>query len=505
SNDTATVSDDGNATKSVRAAGTSDMDLVQIVGATESCHVEKFENNVAVSKTISLPNNVKKIEIYISTQNVNSGSNGYLKINNGVVLPGSNDVNNKWTTGTIYEYSSLDLNIYNFEFGVWWSDKPISGEIRFYYEAPTFGITSGNITISELESGTLTANKPATWAVKDNSTGVTLTPSTDGMSCIVTPTSGFYGTVTVQATDNADASNTVEATVQVNAVTPVVDSIRVRPYGTATITVTPSTGIITYGAVADPTIATIAGNTITGRAAGNTTVSVTRNGISVDVPIAVIDGMSIQGIPVMGLKKTQQLQVEGAIGTVTWESSNPAILTIDNEGNVTSNTQTGEVTITATDSSGESANFDISVQVIAETPELPEDQEFVTDITLNKDGSWSKALNLPLTDENGRTYYYYIVEVDKNGNPAETIQGSGAKYIPISYENNASSLNEGSSVVMTVVNKLSEKSESYELPSTGGIGTRWYTISGLLVLGGGCGGFATTHLIRRFRKRKCTK
>lgn len=325
------------------------------------------------------------------------------------------------------------------------------------------------------------------------------------MSCIVTPTSGFYGTVTVQATDNADASNTVEATVQVNAVTPVVDSIRVRPGGTATITVTPSTGIITYGAVADPTIATIAGNTITGRAAGNTTVSVTRNGISVDVPIAVIDGMSIQGILVMGLKKTQQLQVEGAIGTVTWESNNPDILTIDDEGNVTSSTKTGEVTITATDSSEELASFNISVQVIAETPELPEDQEFVTDITLNKDGSWSKALNLPLTDENGRTYYYYIVEVDKDGNPAETIQGSGAKYIPISYENNASSLNEGSSVVMTVVNKLSEKSESYELPSTGGIGTRWYTISGLLVLGGGCGGFATTHLIRRFRKRKCTK
>ncbi|MDD7294699.1 MAG: glycoside hydrolase family 9 protein, partial [Oscillospiraceae bacterium] len=35
SNDTATVSDDGNATKSVRAAGTSDMDFVQIVGATD--------------------------------------------------------------------------------------------------------------------------------------------------------------------------------------------------------------------------------------------------------------------------------------------------------------------------------------------------------------------------------------------------------------------------------------------------------------------------------------
>lgn len=49
------------------------------------------------------------------------------------------------------------------------------------------------------------------------------------------------------------------------------------------------------------------------------------------------------------------------------------------------------------------------------------------------------------------------------------------------------------------------QNESYELPSTGGIGTRWYTIAGLFMLGGGCGGLATTHLIRRFRRRKCTK
>ena len=114
------------------------------------------------------------------------------------------------------------------------------------------------------------------------------------------------------------------------------------------------------------------------------------------------------------------------------------------------------------------------------------------------------AKNLAVYDSNGNPYYYWVEEID--------VQPGGLNTYDISYlftdgdDSTAYAINAANPGAATAtIRNTKTQNESYELPSTGGIGTRWYTISGLLVLGGGCGGFATTHLIRRFRKRKCTK
>lgn len=124
--------------------------------------------------------------------------------------------------------------------------------------------------------------------------------------------------------------------------------------------------------------------------------------------------------------------------------------------------------------------------------------------TSNPEGeAWTYlAKNLDVYDANSQPYYYWVEEV-KTGE----LSNYEVSYLftdgddSTTYAINAA--NPGAATA--TIRNTKTQNESYELPSTGGIGTRWYTISGLLVLGGGCGGFATTHLIRRFRKRKCTK
>ncbi len=114
------------------------------------------------------------------------------------------------------------------------------------------------------------------------------------------------------------------------------------------------------------------------------------------------------------------------------------------------------------------------------------------------------AENLPIYDADGKPYYYWVEEVD--------VQPGGLSTYDISYlfddadDNTSYVINAAKPGGATAtIRNTKTQNESYELPSVGGIGTRWYTLAGLLVLGGGCGGFATTHLIRRFRRRKCTK
>lgn len=111
--------------------------------------------------------------------------------------------------------------------------------------------------------------------------------------------------------------------------------------------------------------------------------------------------------------------------------------------------------------------------------------------------------NLDVYAESG-AYYYWVEEVN--------VQPGGVNTYDISYQFDDADdsttfvINAAQPGAATAtIRNTKTQDESYELPSTGGVGTRWYTIAGLLVLGGGCGGFATTHLIRRFRRRKCTK
>lgn len=111
--------------------------------------------------------------------------------------------------------------------------------------------------------------------------------------------------------------------------------------------------------------------------------------------------------------------------------------------------------------------------------------------------------DLPVYSGNDR-YYYWVEEVSAGEGELSNYEVS---YLFDDANNDTTYVIDASNPgdATATIRNTKTQNESYELPSTGGIGTRWYTIAGLFMLGGGCGGLATTHLIRRFRRRKCTK
>lgn len=202
--------------------------------------------------------------------------------------------------------------------------------------------------------------------------------------------------------------------------------------------------------------------------------------------------LTVYGKSTMYKDKTQILTAENATGTVTWSSSESGILTVDENGLVTA-VSNGKATITATDSSDNStASFDITVTSSAITPDIPEGAELVDTITLSSSKSWQEIPNLPITDGQGNTYYYYIAEVDDRG---EIISNKVSGYIPVEYDN-GKSLSEGNTE-LSVTNKKSDVDEG-SMPSTGGTGTQPYKVIGMVMAGG-----ALIMLGIRRRKKHC--
>ena len=204
--------------------------------------------------------------------------------------------------------------------------------------------------------------------------------------------------------------------------------------------------------------------------------------------------LTVYGKSTMYKGKTQILTAENATGTVTWSSSDSGILTVDENGLVTA-VSNGKATITATDLSDNStASFDITVTSSAIVPDIPEGLSPFMSITLKPDGSWTQLVeNLPITDGQGNTYYYYIAEVDDRG---EIISNKVSGYIPVEYDN-GKSLSKTGNTELSVTNKKSDVDEG-SMPSTGGTGTQPYKVIGMVMAGG-----ALIMLGIRRRKKHC--
>lgn len=203
---------------------------------------------------------------------------------------------------------------------------------------------------------------------------------------------------------------------------------------------------------------------------------------------------------VIGFNETLQLTALNNIGDVTWAVKDSSdIVTIDSvTGMITSNTQTGEATITAMDSYDNMvAEFTVTVEAVGLIPALPENKELVGRYEIRKDDDWLKEVNrLPYTDENGARYYYYIVECDSDGNEAAAITNNGVQYIPLSYADNGSALDKQPPEI-SVTNMITKKLQG-TMPSTGGEGKIKYNVTGLAIM---LSSSAVYYLIRRRRKK----
>ena len=186
----------------------------------------------------------------------------------------------------------------------------------------------------------------------------------------------------------------------------------------------------------DPTVATVENGTVSGLAIGTTTITATTSGGQIATcEVAVVYNMisigansnnsSVSSVSlVFGEHPTETLiatvedddyvEVENAV--VTWESSNPSVATVDNNGKVTA-VSVGTTTITA-EAVGVSDTCEITVAaapVFTDFSNAKYELLFDTDVDLKITGI------TPIENNN----YYYII-TPNNTKPTITINSNGA-------------------------------------------------------------------------------
>ncbi|MCM1529532.1 MAG: glycoside hydrolase family 9 protein [Alistipes sp.] len=294
-------------------------------------------------------------------------------------------------------------------------------------------------------------------------------------------------------------------TFNVNPIVVAPSPIRLHVGKTVEITTEPSDISLTIG---DTNVAEINGDTITAKTVGETVLTVTRNGVKIgeaEVAISVLEPLEIVGMADMNPDSTQTLTVNNNVGNVIWSiKEEDAKATIDSNTGVLTSGENERITVVATDSDKTKAEFIVNVHKLPVIVEKQDSWERVGEaIEVTKGEDWSKTIkDLPLTNGEGRLYYYYIIEVDKeSGEPVKQLTGNGAVYIPREYVN-GKPLKENPG---ETDNKLSVKNENVgetqgELPSAGGVGTKGFYAAGMAVMCSAAG----YYLIRR-RRRRATK
>ena len=131
------------------------------------------------------------------------------------------------------------------------------------------------------------------------------------------------------------------------------------------------------------------------------------------------------------------------------------------------------------------------------------DPTYVDVVTISQTDNWQKAFkNLPVYDENGTRYYYWVEETD--------VQPGGTNTYDIRYafedadDDTTFAINAehpGNAVARIQNTKTTD--ESYTLPSTGGTGVTRYYLIGLLLMGGS--GLVICYQFRRKRHGNCAK
>lgn len=144
----------------------------------------------------------------------------------------------------------------------------------------------------------------------------------------------------------------------------------------------------------------------------------------------------------------------------------------------------------------------VQTQALENTIDASEvsDSDWANGLLLEIDAAdnWQGSVtNLPVTDSNGKTYYYWAVEEPVTGyTPSYLFQDAdGSQSNAIKADAQA----DGTDIII-----LNTKQDtSYTLPSTGGTGVTRYYLIGLLLMGGS--GLVICYQFRRKRHGNCTK
>jgi len=382
-----------------------------------------------------------------------------------------------------------------------------------------FTITQNSVDVIEQGgTATLTANAPATWTIPENySSNITLRPSTDSRSCTVEGKDYTADTITITATDDENNTDTAEIRMLMSndlTLSFENDKDKIRVGETTILKPVPGNNVTFSFNPADCVEFDESQKTVKALKAGTVTINAQRGNASKQIQLTIYEPLTLSGRDKMNIGETQTLQVVGNIGNLTWTSDNEAAVTVEN-GNITA-IDNGTATITVKDIDGAEKSITISVELTAllvDTTGLKQ----VGTITITKAQSdsgdtWTNNVavdvynnpldlaNLPLVDEYGNKYEYYIVEkLDSSGD--NTLKTPTAVYVPVSYDGNGLILNENdTNNTITVGNKLKSSTETTgQMPSAGGRGTDWYYIAGAAMMLAGLAGYFV--LKRRQRSR----
>ena len=131
-----------------------------------------------------------------------------------------------------------------------------------------------------------------------------------------------------------------------------------------TLTATVSDGSEVTWTSSDETVVTVDGGKLTGKKAGKATVTATCGGVSVSCNVTVTEAVTVtisDTTAALKVGETKQLTATASDGgAVTWKSADASIATVSDSGLVTA-VGGGEVTISATSSSGTRATCSVTV------------------------------------------------------------------------------------------------------------------------------------------------
>lgn len=410
-------------------------------------------------------------------------------------------------------YNNITINTIKFAFKQWGDGNKIK-EIRLHYaDVPTFNIATDHTELYPGDTATFTVtdaegnsvNDINDWTISPNGGSVT----NNGNGTYTYKAGGKFGKIKISCINNG-TKGSIE--IETKAITAMPTDITVRS-GTQDerqITVSDNTEITYISSNENVATVDTSGN-VSFTGVGDAVITICRKGVSTDckVNVNVLDALAVKGAEngeiVIKPNEPLKLEVENGIGDVIWTGTVPEGVTLD--GDTVTATDNCTFTITATDSrDGAQTTVTIVVKDMAEIVDITGmepveiDGKDYIEITAN-DNNWQKTIdNLPITDDHGNYYFYYIVEVDDNGNPIaddNMLHGNGAKYIPISYAGNGQNLSEDASDnIISVTNKKVADTLG-ELPMTGGDGTTRYYVTGIAIMSTA----AAYYLIRRRRRR----